>query len=86
MPTYVYSRQAKGGSTGGYNIDNPDRNTGEPDYDQIYLASEIETALPGKGFRVCCYGGTCDIIFDAPLQPAEETTLTDTVNDHKNNV
>jgi hypothetical protein len=83
MPTYQYARVSLGGATGGFDIDHPDRTTPP---DQIYLAKEIETALPGKTFTICCQGTNCDIVFDVALNTSEETTLTNTVNDHKNNV
>lgn len=73
MPTYQYTRVLLG--SGGYDINYPGRVT--------YLAEEVEAALPGKTFRICCYGTTCDIIFDQALTGPEQTTLDGVVATHK---
>lgn len=80
MADYTFTRTRLNGH---WDIRNPARVDQEGN--QIYLAKEIETALPGKSFRVVCEGTNCTVKFDATLTDAEETTLTNTVNAHKNN-
>lgn len=79
---YEYTRTLQ--SDGNYDIENHDRVDGESK--QIHLAKEIETALPGKTFRVCCNGTSCKACFDVALSGADETTLNGVVSDHINNV
>lgn len=81
MPTeYDYVRASV---AGGWDIDNPARlDTGE----QIHLAKEIETALPGKTFMVRCDDTSCKVIQDVVLSGGDETTQDGVVSDHKNNV
>lgn len=68
---------------GHWDIENPDRVDGGEN--QIYICNEIETALPGKIFRMCCVASEAKFVFDEALTSEEETTLTDTVNAHQTN-
>ncbi len=67
----------------GYDVNNPLRVDGESF--QIYLSNEIEVALPEKKFKVICNDTNINLCFETELSSAEETTLTTTVNTHKNN-
>ena len=79
---YVHARALRG--DGFYDLDNPDRVDGGGL--QIHCAAEVATALPGKTFKLVCLGTTCTFQFDGTLSGAEQTTLTDTVSDHRNNI
>lgn len=93
MATYNYTREriAAGVSTDDkdfnkWNIPNPMRVDGS--LDQIQLATEIKTAISTKTLAVpgvVCNGTSCEINFTEALSAGEETTLTTTVNAHKNN-
>jgi len=80
---YTRERLTEGDHAGSWDIDNPDRVDGEGN--RIHLASEVSTAFPGKKFRLRCVGADCTFIFEEELTSEQETTLTTTVNDHKNN-
>ena len=82
MTTYNYTRTKKAG--GGYDVENTDRVDGGGT--QIYLANEIETALPSKLFTIHCDDTSMDIHFDVALSAGEKTTLDGVVSDHQNNV
>jgi hypothetical protein len=81
VATYNYSREIVDNL---YDIDNVARVDGEGN--QIYLAQEIEAALPGKNFNVVCNGADAAIIFTEDLTAEEQTTLGTIVSNHKNNV
>lgn len=81
MQTYTFTRELVDGS---YNIDNPLRVDGEGN--QIYLAKEIETALPGKSFKLKCNATQVEVIFTEVLSAEEIDDLTAVINNHKNNV
>jgi hypothetical protein len=57
---------------------------------QIYLANEVEEALPGKAFIF--YGGyngnpaLARFLFETELTTEEKSILDDTVYNHKNNL
>ena len=80
MTTYNYTRVKNAGA--GYDVENENRTDANG---QIYLAKEIETALPGKTFKVKCDDTVLDILFDTALTSGQKTTLDGVVNDHKNN-
>ena len=82
MADYIYAREATVGGVN-YNVENPERVDGSSN--QIRLAQEVETALPGKTFKLRCNGTEVKFIFDIALSAGEETTLTNTVTAHKNN-
>ncbi len=71
---YSYTRSSV---SGGWDVDYPGRTR---------LAKEVEVALSGNSFKVCCEGTSCKVIFDVALSGADETTLAQTVSDHQNNV
>jgi hypothetical protein len=83
---YNYSRErlTTGTHKGLCNINNPNRL--DSFSEQIYLANEIETALPNKIFKVRCYLNQATITFEVELTAEEQTTLTTVVNNHKNNI
>ena len=81
MPTYKYTR---GLVNGQYNINNVLRV--DVGTEQIFLAKEIETALPGKIFRVKCSSEEANIIFDETLTAPEIATLDTIIGNHKNNL
>ena len=82
MSEHIFTRVFNAGT--GYDIDNPARVDAESN--QIHLAKEVETALPGKTFRLICNDTEAKFVFDQTLTAGEITTLTNSVNDHKNNV
>jgi hypothetical protein len=78
---YEYDREQL--ENGAWDIDNPERTS---EGEQVYLANEIVTALPGKDPIVHCDAGTADIDFgEVTLTAEEKTTLDTVVSDHKNN-
>jgi len=77
---YFYTREKVDGV---YDINNPAREDGEGN--RLYLAQEVKTALPGTIFKLICSGAEAKFIFTTELSGADETTLTNTVNAHKNN-
>jgi len=81
MAEYLYIRSLVSGK---YDINNPDRVDGGSN--QIYLAKEVESALPGKMFKLICNDSEAKFVFNNTLSGAEETTLSTTVSDHQNNV
>lgn len=82
MTVYNYSREI--GADGRYNVDNFERVDGETN--PILLATEIETNIPSKIFKLECNGTDVNVDFPSyTLTTGEETTLTNTINDHKNN-
>jgi len=86
MADYEYTREqlASGDHAGMWDINNPDRVDGEGN--QILLAEEVQTALPGKQFKLNCNDGTATFTFVDSLTTEEESTLDTTVANHKNNV
>jgi len=84
MTDYEYTREklTSGPHAGAWDIDNPDRVDEEK---QIHLAKEVETAIPGRKFRLVCADTLATFIFATTLTSEQETTLTTTVNNHKNN-
>ena len=80
MFEYTYIRSHANGK---YDIPNKDRVDG--DGNQIRLAREIATALPGKSLKVICNGTSCIVSFMVELTAGEETTLDSVVADHKAN-
>ena len=81
MTTYSYTRTAQTG--GGYDVENIDRVDGEGL--QIYLATEIEAALPSKPFKIHCNNTAMDIIFNDALSAGDKTKLDGVVSDHQSN-
>jgi hypothetical protein len=83
---YNYSREklTTGTHKGLYDINNPNRL--DSFSKQIYLANEIENALPNKIFNVRCHLNQATITFEEELTTAEQATLTTLVNNHKNNI
>ena len=81
MADYNYTRGTI--ANGEYDINNPDRVDGGGN--QIWLANEVETALPGKSFTLYCDATEATFNFPTALSAGDETTLTTTVNAHKNN-
>ena len=81
MTDYTYTRTLSGGH---YDIDNKSRVDGGGL--QIFLAKEIEAALPGKEFCIKCAGTVVTIRFVDELSAGDKTTLDSIVSDHKNNV
>ena len=83
MAGYNFTRTVLG--SGHWDIDHPDRVDGGGA--KLFLAKEIETVIPGHPFTVRCDAGSCVVDFlGYTLTSGEETTLTDTVSDHQNNV
>lgn len=78
--TYNFSRELVNGM---YNINNIERV--DVSGNQILLATEIESALPGKSFKIICDGANADIIFVDEISGPEQTTLNIVVTAHKNN-
>jgi len=80
MYEYFYSREVVNGL---WNIDNPMR----VDYysNQIYLANEVETALPDRQFYSFYNVGDVKISFSEQLTEEENGILTLTVQKHKDN-
>lgn len=68
---------------GGWDINNPNRKDGEGN--QIYLAKEIETVLPGKHFKVICDDGHCNVNFQEDLTSEEESMVDTVVQNHQQN-
>jgi len=68
---------------GSWDVDHPDRKTLLGD--QIHLADEIETALPGLTFQVLMEGSSLMVYFADPLSAGQQDTLAETVADHKSN-
>jgi|GEM_PF-5638033 len=68
---------------GAWDVNNPRRVDGEGD--QIHLAFEVRSALPGKTFRMRCSGALCRFEFDQDLTAPEIATLDVTVAAHKTN-
>jgi hypothetical protein len=81
MKEYSYERSTI--SDGRRDIDNPLRVDGEGN--QIHLSKEIESALPGKNFKLKCHGDNAVLIFDNDLSSEEENLLSQVVISHKNN-
>lgn len=81
MADYIYERESVNGS---WNINNSIRVDGESK--QINIAKEVEVAIPGKLFKVCCNASEAKFIFDEELTSAEQTILDTIVNTHKNNL
>ena len=81
MADYNYTRGTI--ASGEYDINNPDRV--DVDGNQIWLADEVKTALPGKNFTLSCDASDAYFTFEEALSTGDETTLTTTVNNHKNN-
>jgi len=77
---YNYTRNLVNGK---WDIDNKDRVDGGGN--QIYLANEVETALPGKKFQLHCHHGNAKFDFESELTVPEKTTLDGVVADHQNN-
>lgn len=75
MATYEYTREVLG--SGRWDVQHPDRGT--------QLAKEIETAVPGKTFRLRCSGTQILVITDEAWSGGEQTTLASTVAAHKAN-
>jgi hypothetical protein len=80
MFEYNFTREIIGDC---YNINNPLRVDGEGN--QIWLAKEVEVALPGKKFRLFCDEAVVKFEFETELTSGEQETLSDTVDAHKNN-
>lgn len=80
MFEYVFTREFVDGA---YSINNSNRLDGESN--QIYLAKEIETALPNKFFTLHCNGTEAKFKFKEELTVEEQNTLTSIMNAHKNN-
>lgn len=68
---------------GRYDIDNPFRVS--PYGSQIFLAVEVENALPGKKFIIKCHDNNVDIIFEEALSDEEKMMLDLIVANHKTN-
>lgn len=82
MSAYPFTRTIL--PSGHWDTDHPDRVDGGGA--KLFLAGEIEIAIPGHPFTVRCAAGSCVVDFpDYTLTAGEETTLTDTVSDHQNN-
>jgi hypothetical protein len=81
MADYNYVRGTL--ASGLYDINNPERVDGSGN--QIWLANEVETAIPGKQFTLYCDSTNATFTFAETLSAGDETTLTTTVNNHKNN-
>ena len=78
---YTYERIL---TNNAYDIDNPLRidESGE----QICLAKEVESSLPGKKFKLRCNHTEAKFIFEVELTPEEKTILDGKVINHKNNI
>jgi len=72
MTDYIYERG---------NIENPNSKDGEENH--IYLAKQIEEALPGKNFKVFCDPVNCKVVMETELSGEEKTTLDNTIAYHK---
>lgn len=82
MAAYPFTRVVL--PSGHWDIDHPDRVDGGGA--RLSLAKEVEAALPGHPFTVRCDAGSCVVDFPGyELTTGEETTLNDTVSDHRNN-
>ena len=79
MADYTYTRELVDGR---WNVDNQYR---LDDSEQIHLAKEVETALSGKIFTICCMGTEVKLSFTEALSGGEQTTLATTVQAHKDN-
>ncbi len=77
---YTYTRVMVDGT---YSIANPLRLDGSGD--QIHLSKEVESALPGKAFKLICNGAEAKFVFTEALSGAEKTTLDAAVTDHQEN-
>jgi hypothetical protein len=80
MAEYTSTRSIVNGC---YNVDNPLRLDGSEK--PIHLAKELETALPGKIFTLCCSGAEIKLCVDGTLTSGEQTTLSTTVTAHEDN-
>ena len=81
MPyTYTYTREIVNDK---WDINNPVRVDEEGN--QIYLAKEIESAIPEKRFKIFCEESVCDSEFQEELSGTEKTQLDVVVADHKSN-
>lgn len=80
MSVHIYTRAIVDNI---YNIDNKARVDGVPS--QIYIAKEIEAALPGLAFKMCCNATEAKFTFDDNLTGGQITTLENIVTAHKNN-
>jgi hypothetical protein len=77
MAEYTYSREW---TSTDYKIENIERVDGEDDH--IYLATEIDSALPGKTFKLFGDENTLRCVFDIALSAPEKTTLDSVVAAH----
>jgi len=53
--------------------------------DQKFLAKDIEENLPNRKFKVICNGDSLLVCFLEELTAGEQTTLTTTIQNHKDN-
>jgi len=83
MYQYTRERITSGEYTGRRDINNPSREDGSGN--RLYLADEVQTALPGKVFYVHLSGSTCNVEFEIELDSAEQSTLDTVVANHKAN-
>jgi len=67
-----------------YNINNIQRI--DVNLNNIYLSSEIESALPNKVFKIICIEDVCEIDFLVELTTEEKIILDNIVNNHKQNL
>ena len=72
MTDYIYERG---------NVENPNSKDGEENH--IFLATQIEAALPGKMFKVFCDPINLKIVTETELSGEEKTTLDNTISYHK---
>jgi hypothetical protein len=71
-------------SNGRWDVDHSDR-VDVGNGKQIHLATEIEAALPGWQFTVCCSGDEAQIHSDIPLSAGQLVTLDAVVKAHCDN-
>ena len=81
MTPYNYLRELVDGK---WNINNQYRVDGNGD--QIQIVEEIKTAIPGKFPNMVAKDENVTFEFAGDLSAGQHTTLTQVVNDHKNNV
>ena len=82
MTEYIYEYD-RGWDGTRYHVENIERVDGEGNH--IELANEIKTSLPNKTFRIFCAKNTLQCVFYVELSGAEQTTLSTTITNHKNN-
>lgn len=80
MADYIFTRAKQNGK---WTINNIDRRDGEGN--QIFLAKEVESALPGLKFVLRCNATEAKFIFEKELTASQQTLLETTVANHVQN-